>query len=1219
MSSRNTELSFRLTGDAKSLIDSLERSREAALRTYGTMRRGMEDAKQAWSSAQANVRNLAVELRATEAPAASQRVAFDAAVKKADELKAAYLRVRDGAHEQQQKLRDNAIAIDAARTAQVAMDQQSRSLGARWAALREQSKGLATDTLSLGDAMRTVAITAGGAVGVGSLRELAGLVDQYAALNSRVKLAVSTNAEFVAGQAGVQRIAALNGQELAAVGSLYVRTSGAVRQYGMTQETALKVTDLVGKSIRLSGSTVQEAASANLQFAQALGAGTLRGEELNSVLEAAPRLAQALADGLGVPQTKLKQLGEQGALTSQQIINALLSQEQRLNAESALAPLRLSEAWKTFGNEVELYVGKADQAAGTSAALANGIRLMSENVNILLPGIAALGAGLTAVAATSATRALAGLVVASGPVGITIGVATAAAVGLWAALANGSERAVPGAEKALKGLTKEVIEFSDRMTDAQRKQSATDLEAALERLRDAYSQMSRETPNAPILKRWAEEIAEAEKAMDRLLAKATKQPLPFTLEKASLGLGGLAPAQGQLIDKKQADALDAFDKAYGAFVERTVDGEGKLVFSYGQIKTALDNMLSSAKSPAELNALIAGLETAQKKGDSPALNSALATAVEARTAAETKALNERVSGLKTDADRAAAAFGVTAEQARLSMQLATSLSRVTAELREDSRALSEDQAASVRADVAQATAQASVQIGLAQQVSDKKRALIISERDAAIGAAKAVSDMAEQAESKRFEAIRKSRAALEEQRQSLLATQQAMIAAGNTSQAEKVAGDLEKIAAQEQNLATQQTALLDGGLERRKRTSEEVVRLEESATRQITEVERAAAQERLGLQRKAQSDIVAKTNDALSAYKSYAQKVIELDRQIASSRLDTASSIAELKRKDMSPTQQVGSLRSEMDSLKRESQDAANAGDRQRQQDALNRQKSVAGALANVQGDGVDPKAMRQEAIANLQRIGEESAQVLEAQKGEAQAAANQQLQTFQEMLVVLKQMAAAIALINGGPTIKVGADVDRQAAEKAGTELQNSFANLSYSVKIKPEIDQSAKVSVIKDLRDIGSNSGSFWDQSEPIYGFRAGQRDAGDTSNQVGIIRMATGGLLQGPGHDTSDNILTLTSPGEFVVRAAAVRHYGADTIAALNRMRLPRFAQGGLVGGLSIPSPIAQPAVPAALQPMNLSFPGKQSFSVQAEPDIAKAMERFLRKEILMRGRM
>lgn len=1188
MSSKNTELSFRLTGDAKSLIDSLERSREAALKTYGTMRRGVEDAKQAWTSAQASVRNLAVDLRATEAPAAAQRAAFDAAVKKADELKAAYLRVRDGAHEQQQKLRENASAIDAARAAHVGLEQSSGSLAARWAALRNQSRDLTGETVSLGMALRAVAAGAAGAVGIGSLREVASLVDQYSALNSRIKLSVATSEEFVAGQVGVQRVAALNGQELSAVGSLYVRTSGAVRQFGFAQEDALKVTDLVGKAIRLSGATAQEAASANLQFAQAIGAGTLRGEELNAVLEAAPRLAQALADGLGVPQAKLKQLGEQGALTSKQVIAALLSQSDRLTAESAQAPLRLSEAWRTLGNSVQIYVGQADAGSGASATLAQGIRFASENVNVLVPGVAALGAGLTAVAATSAVRMLAGLAVATGPVGVTIGVAAAATVGLMAALANGSDNVLPGAEKALKALTGEVREFSDRMSEAQRAQKAEEMEAAIERLRDAYARMSLETPSAPILKRWMEEITQAEQALERLQVKTAK-PTPFTLEKSTLGVATLTPVRGELIEKKQADALEAFDKSYAAFVERTVDGEGKLVFSYGQIKAALDNLLSSAKTPADLNALIGSLEAAQSKGSDAALASTMAAAVEARTLAESKALESRVAGMKTAADRAAAAFMVTAEQARVSMQLATGLARVTAELKGDTRAMSADQAAGIKAEAIQVASQANVQINLAQQVSDKKRAMIVSDRDAALAASKAVSDMAEEAEGKRFEQIQRSRADLEAQRKALMSSPRATAPEGS-SQSDALKADLEKIAAQEKNLATLQAQLLDGGLERRRRNAEEAVRLEANAARQIAEVERATAQQRIEILRQAQSALVGRAGEALNAYKSYAQQVIQLDRQIATNRLDTASSISSIKRRDMTPSQQADSLREEMQRLRDEEAEAAKKGDKPQQLELLGRQKNVANELANVSGDGVDQKAMRQEAVGNLQRIGEESDSLLKSQREEASAAAEEQKATYQSLVESLKGLTAEIAKVSQSESIKLKAEIDTESVNTAVETVRQAFANATFAIRVAAS------------TQDL----------------------PAGAAAPQA----RATGGPIFGAGTATSDSIPALLSNGEHVITAAEVRAAGGHHAiyalrAAMLGGKLPRFADGGVVGGLvdrlAIPSPIVREAAAPALQPINMAIPGGGSFPVQASPDVASAMDRHIRMQLLKRGRM
>lgn len=82
--------------------------------------------------------------------------------------------------------------------------------------------------------------------------------------------------------------------------------------------------------------------------------------------------------------------------------------------------------------------------------------------------------------------------------------------------------------------------------------------------------------------------------------------------------------------------------------------------------------------------------------------------------------------------------------------------------------------------------------------------------------------------------------------------------------------------------------------------------------------------------------------------------------------------------------------------------------------------------------------------------------------------------------------------------------------------------------------------------------------------------------------------------------------------------MRHYGARTLAALNGMNLPKFAAGGLVGGLAIPSAIAERSADS-LQPMTIAMPDGRSFDVQAQPDVARAFDAHVRMETLKRGRM
>lgn len=114
------------------------------------------------------------------------------------------------------------------------------------------------------------------------------------------------------------------------------------------------------------------------------------------------------------------------------------------------------------------------------------------------------------------------------------------------------------------------------------------------------------------------------------------------------------------------------------------------------------------------------------------------------------------------------------------------------------------------------------------------------------------------------------------------------------------------------------------------------------------------------------------------------------------------------------------------------------------------------------------------------------------------------------------------------------------------------------------------------------------------------------------------AAGGRIRGPGTGTSDSILARLSNGEFVVRAAAVRHYGPELLERLNQMRLQRFATGGQVGRAlpAIPQP-SQALLNAGAAPefphlgsINLSL-GGTAYTVYADSGTADELRLAARK--------
>lgn len=161
---------------------------------------------------------------------------------------------------------------------------------------------------------------------------------------------------------------------------LYLETANLVTQLGSMAKDAFSSSqeivafaELLNKQLVISGASGSSASAAIFQLQQALASGVLRGEELNSVLEQAPVIAQTIADYLGVSIGELRELGSQGAITADVVKNAMFSAADETNAKFAEMPMTWSQVFTTFGN----YAIQALQPLLTALSwLANNIEII---------------------------------------------------------------------------------------------------------------------------------------------------------------------------------------------------------------------------------------------------------------------------------------------------------------------------------------------------------------------------------------------------------------------------------------------------------------------------------------------------------------------------------------------------------------------------------------------------------------------------------------------------------------------------------------------------------------------------------------------------------------------------------------------------------------------------------------------------------------------------
>lgn len=247
------------------------------------------------------------------------------------------------------------------------------------------------------DVLRNLALAATGGTLIGSLAaDVSKTADAYANLRSRISLVTGEGPALAAAFSGVFEVAQRTNSSLENTGTLFARILTAGKELGLAQQDALLLTQTINQAVQVSGASAQASDAAITQLIQGLQSGVLRGDEFNSVMEQAPRLAQAMADGLGVTRGELRKLAEQGTLTSTAVIESLRGQSEAIAGEFERLPLTVGRAITSLSNAWTLYVGEAAKAGGQTSLAASAIQALAGNLDTLATVL--YGAGKAAVA-----------------------------------------------------------------------------------------------------------------------------------------------------------------------------------------------------------------------------------------------------------------------------------------------------------------------------------------------------------------------------------------------------------------------------------------------------------------------------------------------------------------------------------------------------------------------------------------------------------------------------------------------------------------------------------------------------------------------------------------------------------------------------------------------------------------------------------------------------
>ena len=170
----------------------------------------------------------------------------------------------------------------------------------------------------------------------------------------------------------------------------YSDTADAVGKMGLNAGNAfssnqelIAFTEQVNKQFKIGGASAQEQSNAMVQLTQAMAAGVLRGQDLNSILAAAPGIARTIEESMGWASGSIKQYAEDGKVTAQVVKNALLDMADQTNQKFESIPMTLSDAMTQAQNIVQHEVKQMAQSWNDFIQTDQGQEILGEAISLL--------------------------------------------------------------------------------------------------------------------------------------------------------------------------------------------------------------------------------------------------------------------------------------------------------------------------------------------------------------------------------------------------------------------------------------------------------------------------------------------------------------------------------------------------------------------------------------------------------------------------------------------------------------------------------------------------------------------------------------------------------------------------------------------------------------------------------------------------------------------
>ncbi|WP_448916784.1 tape measure protein [Haemophilus sputorum] len=971
--------------------------------------------------------------------------------------------------------------------------------------------------------------------------------DSYTELQNRMRLVTDSQNEMVAATEAVFDIALRTNQAVGATSEVYQRFAKNAETLKISQAEVAELTETVSKAVAMSGASSASAEAALMQFGQAMASGELRGAELNSVMEQTPGLAQAIADGLGVSVGALKDMGKNGELQIPKVIAALQKVKSSVDSDFNKTITTLSSSFTNLETSMMKFVGEVDSTYGVTQKLGDGVEFVAENLEELIKVatafIGALAIGHISKYTVELTKK--GIQHAQNTIAVTketqaiyanaVALRTAAQTEMASLAAQlqlaQSERTRYALREQMKVQAAQIIALTEAEATAKRNLAAANTLAgtAARGLQSAMALLGGPAGvvmiAASALAYFAFSASEAEaKALDVAAANNQLQESYAGLSEAILTTKIFEQIEAMKEQEEQIQKLgtamissEFSNRRGGWFADTLQDVEEKTAKYQQAVEVA------SAKSKVFNNMLQAVAQAMLNKGKS-------VDEVKAKLAlfnVSAEKADQIITNVKDGLNNATDA---TANNALAVLDLAEAQKKL------NERSQTMQQRLEVLTLKSQGHAKASyILSGLydmlgasGAQYSEVLNAIARGDVAAAESAAKAINLSAEQLNT-------------------MLEMGKKLDGMFATGQEIKVK---EKIIREQEDKNKPKKEKKGSGEKARDSWLSFYDELRQKSGSSLNEINLEETRMFQRLEEHMKKGVVSHTEyeTAKTAItQRFAKERLELAGKYAPEKLlsanlkDELSAIAELRKAGQltESEYQIAEQQLKFDYAQNKSQQAISPIDQVRgmydsEQDLKNQQSQE---LAQLQAF-YDQKLMNEE----------------EFQKRKQQIISRYENDRWQkemaEYATGLSDLGGAFDVLTS--TVEQSAG-KQSAAYKAMFAVSKAFAIAEASVKLSQAIAQA--------MADTTALT-----PSQKFANMAAVAAAGANVISQITSVAFAKGGHVQGPGTGTSDSILARLSNNEFVMTSRTVDHYGVGFLNALNQRRLPKFANGGHVGGKS-----------------------------------------------------